>query len=190
MSALGDIDRGDRPTVEIDYAKPREQRPTPIGRIPSYRFIPLGIGCAAHGQTDCLCDVIVSSETPITHSLTELVYGGIATKVNGPPTQHNIVRWASTLFGCVEMAATLVERQDMDGNVFERPAFQMDNDTGWSKLGQEIRDDLRWYGTRKGITFSMVEHLVPAWFTDAERHHVRKMFNKYKTDHNNQTRSK
>lgn len=190
MTSLGEIDRGDRPTVEIDYSKPREARVTPSKVIPRYRFNATGVGCKAHNKATCLCDVVVSAETPINHPLPLVQFGSIATKVNGQPTARNLVAWVETLLGCAEMSATLVERQDLDGVLYERPAYLKGEQTGWAKLGPEIRDDLKWYGTRKGITFSMVAHLVPDTFTQDERNHVRKLFNNYKTEHNRLTTRK
>lgn len=166
------------------YVRPSfEPRPEPIGAIPAYQFTQLGVGCGVRSHNlDCLCDVHVSSETSVRSDL-GLTFASIANNVHGTPTQANFYEWASTLLGCFETERCLVDRLGEQG-VFARLPYQGQAVLGWFKLAPEVRDDLCWFAKNPGITFGMVAHLVPDDFTRTERAHVRKLFNKHKTDNN------
>lgn len=171
-------------------AKPRarkvkwddQPRPPLRGEIPRYVFnLNIGPGCGQPKHPpSCLCDVIVSQETPIEQA--PLLFGSIATAENGHPSKRNLVAWASTLLGCFEMERRLVEREDTNG-VYYRLPYQSTQPTGWELLTPEIREDLVWWGTQQA-KFSQVKTLVPTAFTSEQRKHVRKMFNHYKTNNN------
>lgn len=174
---------------EVRYVRPWVgPRPTHVGKLPKYRFHQTGVGCAKHNKPECLCDVNVSEETPVT-TQGELMFSTLATKVHGHPTKENFVDWASTLLGCFETERILVDHRDEQGVFSHLPYIGSSPNMGWFMLGPEVREDFRWYATRKGFTFGMLEHLVPESFTVSQRNHVRKLFNKYKTDHNNRKKA-
>lgn len=157
-----------------------QPRPPLAKKLPRYTFnAEIGPGCAGHGRADCLCDVNVSTETPICTA--PLLFAQIATEANGPPSRRNIVRWAETLLGCFETERRLVEREDTNG-IYWRLPYATQNPNGWELLGPEVRDDLLWW-TTQNVTFSKVKGLVPSHFTPAQRKNVRKLFNHHKTNH-------
>lgn len=176
--ATGRSPWADPQRLEREYTPTSDPRPAPIGQIPSYTFNQTGVGCAAHGNPTCLCDVIVSQETKIAR--VPIMFASIATSENGAPHRGNIVGWASTLLACFELERRLVDRQDEQG-VFTRLPFQYGN-LGWFKLGPEVRADLIWYARKGTIKFDMVLWLMPTEFTVIEVAHCRKLFNKYVSD--------
>jgi len=159
-----------------------DPRPTPSRKIPTYTWnhkYP-NVGCKDHGDPACLCDVNVSTETPI--GPYPLVFSGIANAIHGTPTKRNFVQWASTLLGCFETERRLVEREDAEG-VYSRLPYHEGPPQGWHKLGPELREDFLWYAYNTHTRFNDLLWLVPKDFTEAEVAHVRKLYNKARSDH-------
>ena len=160
-----------------------DPRPKPPYTLPKYRFNDIfkGVGCAAHGDPTCLCDVIVSTETPI--GPYPLAFSSIANTVHGMPNRRNFHSWASTLLGCFEAERRLVEREDVDGEYLRMPYQVGQVITGWYKLGPELREDFVWHAYHTATKFNDLAFLVPSGMSEAEVAHVRKMYNKARSDH-------
>lgn len=76
---------------------------TDLNQLPRYTFHQTDVGCARHGDPDCLCDVTIGTIMPIAKDA-GLLFGQMAVEaVGGNVTHENVVTFASVLLGCYGM---------------------------------------------------------------------------------------
>lgn len=109
-------------------------------RIPRYVFVETGVGCHAHSDPDCLCDVVVGTPAPV--AATDISFGRLAEQVMGTSVNaKNITEFASLVFGMCDAHAELPVQteQEMIQSGFAPGNKHTGKLTPWAMLPDTVR---------------------------------------------------
>jgi hypothetical protein len=113
--------------------------------VPKYVFTETGVGCANHGDPNCLCDVHVGTPTAVTAG--DINFARLAKQITGinKITVNNLEEFASTLLGMSDEHARIVNmsEQDMLAANVQPGNKHTGNPTPYSMLPNTVRDKLR-----------------------------------------------
>jgi hypothetical protein len=107
--------------------------------LPRWAFIENGVGCAAHRDPNCLCDVNIT--TPVDETAASIVFAQLAAQAVGGLKESTFPEFASILLGCWYTEKAMPKEDERQrsllGNGHKRTG------TPWSRLDDTVRDRMR-----------------------------------------------
>lgn len=149
-----------------------------VAKLPRHKFVQTGVGCKAHDDPTCLCDVKIP-ETPIPVTLSgELRYGTVAAKLLEideitPDVFHEFI---SVMLGMADHAAKLAANTGRN----YVPNGKGNNHTGeltpWSSLDDETQSTMRECWKLK-VKWSEAKQFLPETLTATDLKYIATYYN-------------
>lgn len=104
-------------------------------RLPRYRFTQTGVGCKAHDDPACLCDVVITA--PVADDAFTVSFSGLAKQAMGATrvSEGNFYEWASLVLGMHD-----AERNLPPDESATKPTAHKGTVTAWSLLPADVRE--------------------------------------------------
>lgn len=138
--------------------------------LPRYTFRQTQVGCADHGDPNCLCDVNIVTPTAV--NCETITYGRLAEQIVGGLNSETFHEFASIVLGCTELAPNIGAVPDTTvlGNGHRRKG------TPWSMLDDTVRGKMLAAAADK-VPWKVAKLFLPETVADDDRRYIMKYYN-------------
>lgn len=164
-----------------------------VSRLPAYEFQETGVGCAAHNDPACLCDVIINE--PVEVECTSIQFQSIALQAVDAKTvsERNIYDFARYLLGGYERLKYL---DSPAGKMREYRKAKKENKreaspkavTPWMMLPKTVRDTMK-QSFKAHVPWSVAKANLPDDLDSVSLKYIRTYYNQRLFAKNNQPTS-